>query len=69
MTSEKRWFEKRPVRVQAYQTDKSTGIAHPSVVVLARTNALVGKLSTILGQKHSFKGHPNSKPMEDYAKK
>lgn len=23
MTSEKRWFEKRPVRVQAYQTEKS----------------------------------------------
>ena len=35
---------------------RKAGIAHPSVVVLARTNALVGKLSTILGQEHSFKG-------------
>lgn len=35
---------------------RKTGIAHPSVVVLARTNALVGKLSTILAQEHSFNG-------------
>ena len=32
------------------------GIAHPSVVVLARTNELVGRLSTVLGQEHRFKG-------------
>lgn len=32
------------------------GIAHPSVVVLARTNKLVGKLSTVLGQEHGFMG-------------
>lgn len=32
------------------------GIAHPSVAVLARTNKLVGKLSTVLGQEHRFKG-------------
>lgn len=35
---------------------RKAGIAHPSVVVLARTNSLVGKLSTILGQEHSFNG-------------
>ncbi|WP_187993991.1 UvrD-helicase domain-containing protein [Schaalia sp. JY-X159] len=35
---------------------RKAGIAHPSVVVLARTNALVGKISTILGQEHSFNG-------------
>lgn len=35
---------------------RKAGIAHPSVVVLARTNALIGKLSTILGQEHSFNG-------------
>ncbi|PZO68523.1 MAG: ATP-dependent helicase [Kocuria palustris] len=33
---------------------REAGIAHPSVVVLARTNALVGKLSTILAQEHTF---------------
>lgn len=33
---------------------RKAGIAHPSVVVLARTNALVGKLSTILAQEHTF---------------
>ncbi len=32
------------------------GIAHPSVVVLARTNELVGRLSTVLGQEHRFMG-------------
>lgn len=26
MTTEKRWFEKRPVRIQAYQTEKSMTI-------------------------------------------
>lgn len=35
---------------------RKAGIIHPSVVVLARTNSLVGKLSTILGQEHSFNG-------------
>ena len=35
---------------------RKAGIAHPSVVVLARTNALVGKLSTILAQEHTFNG-------------
>lgn len=35
---------------------RKMGIAYPSVVVLARTNMLVGKLSTILGQEHSFNG-------------
>lgn len=35
---------------------RKAGITHPSVVVLARTNALVGKLSTILGQEHNFNG-------------
>ncbi|MBW3068062.1 ATP-dependent helicase [Actinomyces sp. 594] len=34
----------------------NAGIAHPSVAVLARTNALVGKLSTTLGQEHAFNG-------------
>ncbi|WP_076465591.1 UvrD-helicase domain-containing protein [Actinomyces mediterranea] len=33
---------------------RKAGIAHPSVVVLARTNKLVGRLSTILGQEHNF---------------
>lgn len=32
------------------------GIAHPSVAVLARTNKLVGKLSTVLGQEHGIMG-------------
>ncbi|MFV0435596.1 MAG: UvrD-helicase domain-containing protein [Leucobacter sp.] len=36
---------------------RKAGITHPSIVVLARTNSLVGKLSTILGQEHSFNGH------------
>lgn len=35
---------------------RKAGITHPSVVVLARTNALVGRLSKILGQEHSFNG-------------
>lgn len=35
---------------------RKAGIAHPSVVVLGRTNALVGKLSTVLGQEHRFNG-------------
>mgnify|MGYP000903728268 CR=1 FL=1 len=35
---------------------RKAGIAHPSVVVLARTNALVGKVSTVLGQEHNFNG-------------
>lgn len=35
---------------------RKSGIVRPSVVVLARTNSLVGKLSTILGQEHSFNG-------------
>ena len=35
---------------------RKADIAHPSVVVLARTNALVGKLSTILGQEHNLNG-------------
>lgn len=35
---------------------RKAGIIHPSVAVLARTNSLVGKLSTILGQEHSFNG-------------
>lgn len=42
---------------------RKAGIAYPSVVVLARTNALVGKLSTILGQEHNFNGQPIS-PVE-----
>lgn len=42
---------------------RKAGIAHPSVVVLARTNALVGKLSTILGQEHNFNGQ-TIKPVE-----
>lgn len=42
---------------------RKAGIAHPSVVVLARTNALVGKLSTILGQEHNFNGQ-TIKPIE-----
>ncbi|WP_240630121.1 UvrD-helicase domain-containing protein [Specibacter cremeus] len=33
---------------------RKAGIAHPSVVVLARTNLLVGQLSTILGQEHTY---------------
>ncbi|MGY4721637.1 UvrD-helicase domain-containing protein [Naumannella huperziae] len=35
---------------------RKVGITNPSVGVLARTNALVGKLSAILGQEHSFNG-------------
>lgn len=42
---------------------RKAGIADPSVVVLARTNALVGKISAILGREHSFKGQPIS-PIE-----
>lgn len=33
---------------------RKAGIAQPSVVVLARTNSLVGKLSVILGQEHTY---------------
>lgn len=32
------------------------GVARPSVVVLMRTNSLVGKLSALLGQEHTFNG-------------
>lgn len=39
------------------------GINHPSVVVLARTNSLVGKLSIVLGQEHRYKGR-TIKPVE-----
>jgi DNA helicase-2/ATP-dependent DNA helicase PcrA len=42
---------------------RKAGVAHPSVVVLARTNALVGKLSTVLGQEHNFNGQ-TIKPVE-----
>lgn len=35
---------------------RKLGIAHPSIVVLARTNSLVGKVSTVLGQEHTFNG-------------
>jgi len=35
---------------------RQAGVAHPSVVVLARTNSLVGKLSLTLGQSHTFNG-------------
>lgn len=42
---------------------RKAGIVHPSVVVLARTNSLVGKLSTILEQEHSFNGR-TLKPVE-----
>ncbi|MGP5388280.1 UvrD-helicase domain-containing protein [Glutamicibacter arilaitensis] len=33
---------------------RRAGIADPSVVVLARTNALVGKISTVLDAEHSY---------------
>lgn len=36
---------------------RKAGIAQPSVVVLARTNSLIGKLSVTLGQAHTFNGH------------
>lgn len=36
---------------------RKAGIAHPSVVVLARTNSLVGKISLALGQEHTFNGN------------
>lgn len=35
---------------------RKAGIAQPSVVVLARTNSLVGRLSVTLGQTHTFNG-------------
>lgn len=37
---------------------RKAGIAQPSVVVLARTNSVVGKLSVILGQPHTYNGQP-----------
>ena len=42
---------------------RKAGITHPSVVVLARTNALVGKVSTVLGKEHNFNGQTIS-PVE-----
>ncbi|WP_434615671.1 UvrD-helicase domain-containing protein [Arthrobacter sp. A5] len=35
---------------------RKAGVVHPSVVVLARTNSLVGKLSGVLSQEHTFNG-------------
>lgn len=42
--------------VLMFSSLRKAGIAHPSVVVLARTNSLVGKISTILSQEHSYNG-------------
>ncbi len=35
---------------------RRAGIPHPSVAVLARTNSLVGRLSTVLEQQHNYNG-------------
>ncbi|NLS08639.1 ATP-dependent helicase [Nesterenkonia sp. MY13] len=42
--------------VWMFSSLRKKGITHPSVVVLARTNSLVGKLSSILSNEHSFNG-------------
>lgn len=43
--------------VWLYQQLRKAGIKNPSVVVLARTNAMVAEISNWLSQPHTYKGH------------
>lgn len=43
-----------------YSELRKAGISKPSIVVLARTNAMVAEISTWLSKPHTFKGHEYS---------